>query len=71
MTVNLEVKKPTALQKRVVILSFVLLMFSFLLPFKKKQKACQNLGSLMCFGKKNNAIYPSPLKGTKTCHFKT
>lgn len=71
---NLEVKKPTALQKRAVILSFVLLMFFFLFPpffffFLRKQKACQNLGSLMCFGKKNNAIYPSPLKGTKICHF--
>lgn len=32
--------------------------------------ACQNLDSLMCFGKKNNAIYPSNLKGTKICHYK-
>ena len=61
----------TALQKGTVILSFVVLMFFFLfLLFKRKQRACQNLDSLMCFGKKNNAIYPSNLKGTKICHYK-
>lgn len=46
---NLEVKKPTTLQKRAVILSFVLLMFFFLFPpffffFLKKTESLPKFG---------------------------
>lgn len=48
VTMNLEVKKPTTLQKRAVILSFVVLMFFFLFLLFKENRKPAKIWALWC-----------------------